>query len=439
MADKKKAAVIVPEPEVHLVGEDVPGPGAGTALDRRIKEVEAAVAEGREFTRDLDVNDSVDPFEEEEETFERTLDLEVEDPSEQLRQLLAAQAADKPGDVVPEPEVETPDADQEQEDEDEPGPEEAEGEEAEGEEAEEEVFVLAVPGRQPGDPDIEIELEGLDADQREAFQRMRNGYMRKEQLHQERAAFEKRAAAVDEFVVRLEHDPLNVVMAELEADTRVELARHLLADEAVYGKVIDEIAQWDRNPDKRAAAQAELRLARREAADAADRSIGETRAARESVQVIRSAVTSLIPEGMGEDEARGFWESAMYDLQRHANENKLNRMSAEQVVDVLDKSGAFRRYGISRADAERTVASLNATPTETPARARAKPRPSEEADREAKARTAGERLRSRAARRRVAATTPRGAGSPPARLQMPKGQGVEERAEWFLKNRAGRG
>lgn len=438
---------IIEEPAVHLVGSEDPG-GEG-AVRQRAHEVEKKLARGEDYEREILATEDEDDDE-----LEPTADAEVADPlkeflSEGDHDALEEREAEEvdvgeqaeDGEEVGErgeEEGEEDEGEGEEEEEGEGEEEEVDEEEEEGEEEDEEeeegVFVAKLPGRNPNDPDIEIEMEGLGDEEREAFQRLRNGYMRREQLRVERDAFQEKEAVVNETIIALQTDPLNFVMDELKADMKADLARHLLSEQDVYEAVRDEIANWDADDSMRERDQAKLALKRREAADAALRQRAAYQEAVESARMVAGVLDVLIPEGFTETEAQAFHDAATYDLERHVNSTKTNRLTKEDVIRVLNKTGALRRYGIDPSDAERRVAALDATSPDSPRKARVK-RPSSEVSREEKARNTGKEFKRRSARRKNAASSgPPGAGSSAARLRPPKGQGVKERADWYLKN-----
>lgn len=434
------------EPTIYGVGPDDPGPDG--AVGQRIQEVEAAIADGKTFEREIRPNEDADADEE----VEDAVQLDTVDPLQELQgeeegadpDASDYRDPDREDDDSPEDSA-TEEVSEEEEDDEEPveaeeAEEAEEGKEEEAEESEEaeegdEAFVAKLPGRGPDDPDLEIELIGFNQEEREAFNRMRNGYMRKEQLKAEQESLQEKEALVNETVLSIRTDPLNFVLNEMDGDLKQQLARHLLAEGEVYDAVSEDLLDWESDPKSREAAQARLELDRRKSADRAARERASYREGREAARMIHQTVSALVPEGFTEEETDDFHDAALYDLQRHVVSTRTNTLPPEEVVRVLQKSGAFRRYGIDPADAERIVATLNATPSDPPRKARAKSRQPSEADRVEKARKTGKEFKRRSRRRKDAASSsPGGVGSSAAQMRMPKGQGVEARAEWVLKN-----
>ncbi len=436
MSDKSRSVPVIAEPPVYPVGKS--DPGEADPIAQRVREVQEALAQGKTFDRQVDDGSIEDDYEDEPE---EGLAVAAADPQEIMDQAdddVDASDDRGPDEPIDEPEIETPGEDQLDEEAEEEADPEAEGEEPAQEQGDEEsdVFVAKLPGRGPDDPDLEIELDGLEPEEREAFARLRNGYMRREQLRVEREAFEEKESVVNETLIALQTDPLNFVMEELKGEMKVDLARHLLSDADTYKAVRDDLVEWDTDDRAREAAQARLALARRDAADSAIQRRQAYRQAQETTRMVGTVLDAIIPEGLTDDEAQGFHDAAIYDLQRHVSTKKTNTLTKEDVLHVLDRSGALRRYGISPDDAGRKVAALDATPSSSPRRVRAQKRQPSAASKEEKARNTGNDFKRRSARRKNAASSaPAGVGSSAATMRPPKGQGVKDRAEWFLRNR----
>ena len=429
-----------PEPEVHLVGSHS---GLGPEIDEKlIQEVSEALESGKGLSKwDEDLEDD---FEYAEDEPELGVQSEVADPLEDILGKETADAVRKRETEEVDAREQTGDGEEvgeggeegedegESEDEDE---DEGEGEEevAEEEEGEEEDFVVSLPSRHPGGADEEIALDGLSEDQQQRVRMVFNAYRRSDQLRKERESFEDQRALVNDTLAAIHDDPIGFTLEEMAPDQQIAVARQLLATKGVWEAVRGEIAEWDQDEDRRQLAQAQLQLERRDATDSAFRKRAGRERAREVARMVKNTIEAIQPEDLDEDRIPEFERDALYWLEAAARSRKNAITTAEDIVRILEKADVLRAYRIDTADALTQAAALAAGYPGSPPRGRAAKRPPKKASREDKARDTGKQFKSRAARKKNAASSaPKGAASSSARMRPPKGMGVKESADWFL-------
>lgn len=320
---------------------------------------------------------------------------------------------------------------------------EGEAAEEEGDEDEDaaptETFVAKLPGRRAGDPDIEIPLEGLSQEEREAFNRLRNGYMRRERAEAVMAEVAEERAELDGIYTALRTDPIGFIVGQVDKSLHAKLVKFLLTDDEVYDAVVDDVAKWDEDPKEKRAAVAELREERRREQEIAREQAARIQAARRSVQEITAALERMIPSGMDPDRAAQFMGYALRDLEEHTKRHRINDLTPERAIEVLKSTGTLRLFGIKpkAPSARRRAPASPAAGTRSEGLPPARPKgPTEERIRR-KAQKASEGFRQASTRRRAAAAVaPAGAGAEPVKLTPPKGQGIKERLKWWRENRA---
>lgn len=308
-----------------------------------------------------------------------------------------------------------------------------------------------LPGRQPDDPDFEVRItpelrqafqsQGIDPQAFvERVNQLRNGYVRGEKARQMMDEARQLQQETQGLIVGLEHDPVNTILGRIPESVRADLVRHLLADDAVWNAVNDDLITWDSDEQERRAAWAELRAKRYEQSQQAREQIAQRQAVEENARQITEAIESLIPEHMSREQATVFLRYAHRDLIEYVNQNGINRLDPAEVPILLHRLGTLQPFGVAvngnggpavKGGASNPVAPQPSaavaqhTAAPKPAAAPTVPAPKVTADVGAKFRAALER------RRAAAAVAPAGAGATPTRLQPPPGQTVKERIAWL--------
>lgn len=321
-----------------------------------------------------------------------------------------------------------------------------------------EYQTVKLPGRHPGDPDSEWEL--ADPELVEEINRLRNGYMRKEEADRqlEAAATQRQeneqvaqenlrqAQELEDVYFEMSHDPIGFVLDKVtKPELRQGIAIHLLHDEDVFKAVLDEFGQLEWDDPQLQAKRAERRVERLERRQQMQDERAHERAERAQLQTFRSLL-----EGWGEQvpvsQRAVFYEVAAQRVARVAGEQNIELFSdvERDVTEILKSAGTFAAFDIdpsrrSSQGSDPAVQERNgdeprgagtdrlAAPAEKPGSAGGG-RPPAKAQR----RTGEDFKRSARARRAAASVAHGGTGAAPAHIEKPpEGQDVKERIKWF--------
>ncbi len=184
---------------------------------------------------------------------------------------------------------------------DEEQPETPEGAEPETvEDAAPEPIRVAIPGRNPTDPDVEIEVE--DQQVADRLRQLRNQAMNGLEVKEARQALRQERAELDEVRDLIQTDPVGFVHDQLPVEYRSALTLQMLADPAVLTEEVAEqvyaLLDQDRAPLVRAEMKAQ-RLEMRDQHRARVESQRRLTAAREQVESGVEAIAEEVGARMG--------------------------------------------------------------------------------------------------------------------------------------------
>lgn len=304
--------------------------------------------------------------------------------------------------------------------------------------------VLRLPGRQPDDPDFEVrvtpelrqalEAQGVDPQKfLERANQLRNEGMRRRQFEEAMLEIEADRQELAYIDRELKERPAEFLTERISPQLLPAVARAVLLrlPDAQFQEILATVVEWESDPSARRNAAAEARL---QSVERRERMQSESAAARERQAYIRdiaSQITALVPEDMPDDQANEFFDFAVYKLDQWArSQPRGTRLDPAQVPALLEQLGALRPFGLSTND---QAARASARETTSDAR---RPRLVDDPELVERARKTGQDLKRRMERKRLAVTTPAGAGAPAATLAPPKGQSFEERMSW-LERRLG--
>jgi hypothetical protein len=324
------------------------------------------------------------------------------------------------------------------EEEDEEDASAAEDDEAEDEAEEEdetpdgEPFTLQLPGRREGDPEEEIQLDGLTKGQRDAFLRLKKGYLRREHLNAEMAKVEESRSELQQVEDGLRADPAGFIRQHVHnPQIRHEVALDYLVDlldsdnedsTEAYNSFIETLQDLESDPVRRENHRLKRDRARPEART--DRTETGPSDTDPEVEKVVSTVQSFVPEGTDEAVAAEFMEDTLRGIHRYVVQNELDALSSEQLDEITAR---YRRaYGFSppqEGGKGKPDADTNPASASKGTRSRGEPRDT------------GKRLAKASARRREAATTPAGVGTGPLQSpKLPKNAGVKEAIAQLRQN-----
>lgn len=315
--------------------------------------------------------------------------------------------------------------------------------------------VVSVPGRNPGEPDIEIEV--ADKETADRLRQMRKGFMRgeevraaRQEVEQLRATIESQAMQLAEVEDMIAAGPEVFLLERIKPDTQVNVAKQLVLEH--WEKLAPEIEEWFVDPTKRREAWADARVQRVDLKDTVAQKASEQRRARD----IYHNVKAIVPADIDAPRRDAFIKYAMRELSEIAQTRDVTPENAVGLLQpalalfgfsatpasVDDAPGgrtpansASSRLGANATAAPNTGAPHgNAPASQTPAAAPAAPAPplrpviTKKVPRPRPAAVTQ-------ARQNAAAIAPAGAGAVPvARPAMPKGLGLTQTID-FLRTR----
>lgn len=288
-----------------------------------------------------------------------------------------------------------------------------------------EPIVVALPGRQPGE---EVEYEVTDPEFAEELRRLRKGYMRREEFHQQMEVLKEDRDEVEYIRHALATDPSGFLLQQVPQEVRTQMVVETLTDPQVFRAVMQQIAPWAQNPAARDLAAAKLEAERYRRQEMLETTISESRAVQTNAEAIKGEVEGMIPEGADPAAAQAFFRDAIRDLSEYVTTNNIKRFPPEQVRAFLEQRGRTRLYGFQPVQPGTTApaaAPVTAAPSTAPLRpsptlaAPAAPAP----QKLEQARNQGKQFKEASARRRTAAVAPAGAGAVTTNAQLPKNTG----------------
>lgn len=305
------------------------------------------------------------------------------------------------------------------------GAEAVEGEAATGEEAAEErkPVLVSLPSGKDGEPEIEIALDGENAEriaERIAF--LKNNGMRKQEFQKRLDAVERREGEVEQFVAAMETVP-EMIVGNLNPAIRDRIFRALLPQYIEQSPEL--IEQWYNDPAARRLGLAELRESTVEGRE----QLSQRTTAAERARSVVKAVENLIPAHASDQDAEDFRADSL----RYLASLRPEAVTPENVGEHLAR---YRhRYGFDRDASGAGTAGAVATGTPHKLTATASP-VGDAALRLRAAQAASARLKEAQATRDAAAKLAReGAGAQPAaRPAPPPNLNIQQAGKWLRQN-----
>ncbi len=274
--------------------------------------------------------------------------------------------------------------------------------------AEDNPLVVEVPGTGPDDAPIRLELESAE-DAAKLRDAIAGGESASSvaQMQQEYALFED----------LLVNDPAYVAYTHMTPEGRADLAKLLMADEAVA----EAVASDSRDP-------AQIKLDAMQRRDAMHQRVQIKQYAR----AVAGAVDRLIPPDFDDERARVFHDDVIRDLAEYVRQNGGQPFPLDDLLTIV--AHRLELWGIDPGQARVRLAQAGRVPV------RSRPAGDGARDRELEnAKQTGKRLAAAGAARRALAAMPgAGAGARPTRLEPPPKQSVQERIKWLRQKFLGR-
>lgn len=294
-----------------------------------------------------------------------------------------------------------------------------------------EMVKVSLPGSRP-DQDDELEVDPKTA---ETLQRLKKGYLRGEQVQQERAALSQQRAEVNDLLDRIEFDPVGLMREHVSDDVKPDLVLQVLADPAILeqkvwlGKeevsvrdalmlLLDENdSKWVRPELEKKGFQLKEDLRERAEKRASD---------RRTADAIERSVEACLPESMEDAQRELFRSDALRDLAQMMRDGV--RLTPTNLPLALE--ARFAAFGINPVEAaERLRRFVEGKSDRQPGPPAARPVGQQPPKRPAAPPVTGAGLRAAQDRKaRLAAVPPQGHIAPSTgAVPLPANQNVKER------------
>ena len=336
---------------------------------------------------------------------------------------------DKEEEADGEEEGEDGDEDQEEEAGEEEGGEESEGEEdgedeggdaddegdvGEEEEDEAKAITVKVPGRQPDDEDIEIEVD--DQELAERINHLKNGFMRGEEVRTRTIQLDASEDAMEEISESFEVDPAAFVLKYTDDDQLPAVVMSLLSEKGVWDNLKPQIDRLFADPNELRTVQAESKAARLESAQKLTKRIENRKANAKNSEELRDAIDLMVPEKMAEKTRDQLIADLTRDTVEHISRNKLGSLDVKDLVTIL--ASRLETSGIDPLEARKAIQNGSRSRGKISTKKGPKKKP----------KSGHELVKASAKRKRVAAAPGPGKKAAPTQpTKLPAGQTIEER------------
>lgn len=280
-----------------------------------------------------------------------------------------------------------------------------------------EPIVVALPGRRPGDPDMEIEVS--DPQVAERIQNALRSYERKADSTARYQAAERLRQEADEFLTMVQINPTQVVADRLSPERQAYLALQLLTSDQLWPALEPHVAGLlnDDSGQTRRLIVAELRAEGLRLQQQAAQQIEGQRAADRNAGQVRRAIEAIVPPSLTGGQRDAWAQDALAAVAQYVEQHNLQSLHPMDLPMVL--AGRLRAWNT---DPQAAAAHLHATMTGRRNAPSGEPAPSRPA-----APTGPQLVRAAAMRREAAAAAPAGGHAPPAQApQMPATAKVED-------------
>ena len=286
--------------------------------------------------------------------------------------------------------------------------------EGDGDDDKVKAITVSVPGRQPEDEDIEIEVE--DQELAERIAHLKSGFLRGEEVRQRMVQIEASEDAMEELSESFEVDPAAFVMKYTDDENLPAVVMSLLTDGNVWDTLKAQIDKLFSDPQELRTAQAESKAARLEAAQKLTIRIQQRKENQETGGKLRDAIDLMVPESMSENVREQLIADLTRDTSDHITRNKLVKLDVKDLVPIL--AARLESSGIDPLDARKAV--LNGS--------RSRGKISTKKGPKKKPKTGTELARASAKRKKVAAAPGPGKRAAPTQpTKLPAGQNIKER------------
>ena len=307
------------------------------------------------------------------------------------------------------------DADDETDEVEEEGEEEKEGEEEEEEEEKkDEPITVSVPGRQPDDEDLEIEVD--DQELAERINHLKNGFMRGEEVRKREGEIDASEGAMEELSDAFEIDPAGFVMQYVEEKDLPQVVLALLTQKPVWDALAETVDKLFGDAGELRTLQAESKAARLEARQSLQKRSEDRKQDAKRSKELSEAIDLMVPETMAEKAREQLVMDLTRDTTDHISRNKLGEFAVKDLVPLL--AARLETNGIDPLDARKAIQNGSRSRGKISTKKGPKKKP----------KTGKELATASAKRKKVAAAPGPGKKAAPAQpTKLPAGQTIKER------------
>ncbi len=297
---------------------------------------------------------------------------------------------------------------------DEVGEEEEEEEEEKEEEEKEEPITVKVPGRQPDDEDIEIEVD--DQELAERIAHLKSGFMRGEEVRKREGEIEASEGAMEELSDAFEIDPAGFVMQYVEEKDLPQVVLALLTQKPVWDALAETVDKLFGDAGELRTLQAESKAARLEARQTLQKRSDQRKSDAKTAKELSEAIDLMVPETMAEKAREQLVMDLTRDTTDHISRNKLEEFAVKDLVPLL--AARLETNGIDPLDARKAIQNGSRSRGKISTKKGPKKKP----------KTGKELAKASAKRKKVAAAPGPGKKAAPAQpTKLPAGQTIKER------------
>lgn len=287
--------------------------------------------------------------------------------------------------------------------------------EEDGKDDDSKPITVLVPGRQPGDEDIELEVE--DQELAERIAHLKSGFLRGEEVREREIQMNASEDSMAELSQAFEVDPAGFVMEYMEdKDELAQVALALLTLPDVWKKISPQVDKLFTNEGELRTLQAEIKADRLEAKEKLTQRSAQRKENAENGRKLATAIDLMVPDSLTEARRDQLIADLTRDTTDHISRNKLGMLDVKDLVPIL--ASRLETNGIDPLDARKAIQNGSRSRGKISTKKGLKKKPK-----------TGQELAKASAKRKGAAAAP-GPGKRAAPVQptkLPAGQTIKER------------
>lgn len=309
---------------------------------------------------------------------------------------------------------------------------------ANGEEQPAEPLIARLPGRNPGEPEMEVEID--DPVLYDRINQLRNSAMRGDEARRVRDAGQRALQEAAEVAELIQTDAVGFIGQHLPPEQQAEIALGTLLNPAIWGELKPVLQALLQSDDAARTARSEFEVRRLQMKEQARLAGEERRSAGANAEQLTQGIARITPN-LPPEQVGIFQNDMRTYLREYVNHHGLRFVPTEQLPAIL--APRLAAWGINPAAAAQRLFSQDAPAFQRPSQHPAQPRnggapPRAPAPAPAAPAAPGQQfLRSAQAKAGLAAGAPPGAGASALAIPtVPKKMSIKQAANW-LREQAG--